>query len=493
MISEQVPSARERGSRVAFRRGVSLLAMTLLLPGSAQLVAGGRALGRAATRTWLVTVSVVAAFALLFVLQRGWAISLYASPLTQWLLAGFFLAAGAGWALLFLDALRLSRPRYMESRRAVALTVVSVLLAAAAGAGGAQASAMARAQADLFGNVFGGGGTSKEHDGRINVLLVGADADAHRDGIRTDTLIVASISARTGRIVLFSLPRNLQHTPFPASSPLRQLYPNGYWCADEACLLNAVYAEGRAHADLYPGVTDPGMAATREAVEETLGLTLNYHAMVDLRGFSALIDAVGGINLDIARPVPIGGGTSRIKGYIEPGRNVHLNGYHALWFARSRAGSSDYERMARQKCVINAMVKQLEPVTVVARFGDIASAGGKIVETDVPTGDVGGLLELAAKGRNLPLASTSFAPPLIVPVKPDLPFIRRTVEEAVDRSEQLDREAARTPAPTASAAPAKPTPKPKKVTVGTSPTRVTAPEDTTRQTDDLEAICGVAN
>lgn len=489
--SEQVPDARERGARVAFRRGLTLQAMTLLVPGSAQLIAGGHGLGRAASRVWLTTVAVVGVFVLLLVVQRGWAIGLYANPVTQWLLAGFFLVAGVGWALLFLDALRLGRPLALGARRGLALVLVSGLLAGAAGAGGAQASALARAQAGLFGSVFGGGGSSRAHDGRINVLLLGADADAHRDGVRTDTVMVASISQTTGRTVLFSLPRNLQHAPFPSDSPLRALYPNGYWCPDEACLLNAVYAEGVAHAELYQGVDDPGMAATREIVEETLGLRLNYHAMVDLPGFSSLIDAVGGINLDIARPVPIGGGTSRIKGYIEPGRNVHLDGYHALWFARSRAGSSDYERMARQKCVINAMVKQLDPVTVVARFGEIATAGGQIVETDVPSGDVAALLELAAKSRNLPLASTSFAPPLITPVTPDLAFIRRTVDEAIDRSEDLDR--AQPPATTAEATPAaSPTAKPKKVTVARTPARVDTPEDRTRQTDDLEAICGVS-
>ena len=55
---------------------------------------------------------------------------------------------------------------------------------------------------------------------------------------------------------------------------------------------------------------------------------------VDLRGFQRFIDAVGGIEIDVKKRTPIGGGTSPIRGWIEPGRQ-RLDGYHALWYARS--------------------------------------------------------------------------------------------------------------------------------------------------------------
>ncbi len=239
--------------------------------------------------------------------------------------------------------------------------------------------------------------------------------------------MVASISANTGRTVLFSLPRNLQHARFPHGTALAKQYPNGYACADQSCLLNAVYALGQQHPEDFGDAADPGIAATRAVVAETLGLGINYYAMVDMRGFRSLIDALGGITLDIAKAVPIGGGSAKVEGYIQPGEEVHLDGFQALWFARSRHGSSDYERMTRQKCVINALVKQANPVTVATRFTALAEAGGAMVTTDVPGGDIARLLELADAGRRLPLASTSFAPPLIEPVKPDFDLIRRTV------------------------------------------------------------------
>src|SRR5699024_10649467 len=171
--------------------------------------------------------------------------------------------------------------------------------------------------------------------------------------------------------------------------------------------------------ELYPDAADPGAQATKEAVEQVTGLTINYYAMVDLHGFEALIDAVGGIRMDSSERVPIGGGTSPISGWIEPGRNVHLDGYHALWFARSREGSSDYARMARQKCVMAAMLKQLDPATVLTKFGAIAKAGEEIAVTDVPQSETGALLELALRAKDTPIASVSFVPPLIQPGDPD--------------------------------------------------------------------------
>lgn len=492
-----ITAVRERVEGIAFRRGITLVLMSLVIPGSAQLVIGSRRLGRLAVKTWLVVVALVAAFVGLFLAQRAWAIAVYANPITQWLLSAAFLVLGTGWALLIVDAWRLARPLDLRGRRRALLSVLSAVLAVAIGFGSVQASAASRSQAQLFGSVFGGGGVFDPNDGRINVLLVGADADPTRPGLRTDAMMVASVDATTGRTVLFSLPRNLQHAPIPVKSPLRQFFPKGYWCADQSCLLNAVYLEGVKHASLYPDPKSAGITALREVVQETLGLRINYYTMIDIQGFETLIDALGGITLDIARPVPIGGGSAKIEGYIKPGRGVPLNGYQAIWFARSREGSNDYDRMARQKCVINAMAKQLTPANVLTKFNDIAAAGGHVLTTDVPTSDLGRILELADKGRRLPLASVSFAPPLIQPVKPDLKVIRTTVVESLQKSREADRAASAqtaTPTPTAPASETTATPEPTAsgpVVAKTAP-KVTASENQTRATDDLAEICGVS-
>lgn len=502
--------AVEQTRRIAWRRGVGLLVLTAVLPGSAQVIAGGRGLGRFSLRVWACVMAVLAGFITTLLLNRGLAITVYTHPATLWIASVVIPVLGIGWALLFLDTWRISHPVAMGQRQ-IGMAALSLLLAAAVGLGATQASALSRSQAELFGTVFAGGGDAEAKNGRINILLIGADAGDDRKGLRADTIMLASVSSTTGRTVLFSLPRNLQHAQFPKGTKLAAQYPNGYACPDQSCLLNAVYELGERHKADFPGA-NPGIAATRAVVGETLGLSINYHAMVDMRGFENLIDALGGVRLDIAKAVPIGGGAAKVEGYIQPGKNVKLNGFQALWFARSRHGSSDYERMTRQKCVMNALAKQVTPVTVATNFTALAKAGGAMVVTDIPTSEVASLLELANTGRRLPLASTAFSPPLIEPSRPDLELIKRTVADEIARSEAADADARRqaeataspgAPTPPASASAtakpsgkpsATPTPTPGEETsavVGKKKEKSNGDFSKQQQTADLEQVCGV--
>ena len=266
--------------------------------------------------------------------------------------------------------------------------------------GGLLASAsMVSAQRDLMGTVFAGGGDHEVKAGRYNILLLGGDAGKDRTGLRPDSMTVASVDAETGRTVLISLPRNMEKVPFPDYSPLHKKFPQGYSCKDHSCMLNAIYTYASEHKDLYPGVSNPGAQATKEAIEGVTGLKINYWALIDLKGFEQLVDAVGGITMDVYRRVPIGGGHAKLYGYVEAGKNRHLDGREALWFARSRSDSSDYDRMVRQKCVMNAMLNQLDPMTVLTKFNKIASASKEIVATDIPTSEINTML---GPGRRRP-------------------------------------------------------------------------------------------
>ena len=489
-MTSAFPDAQSRSQSIALRRGLTMLGMTVVVPGSAQLVGGNQRLGRVAVRIWLTLIALAVLFAVLLFTFRSFAIGLYANPITLQVLRWAALVLGFGWALLFLNAWRIANPSAMSTRGKVIVPLIAFMLALAVGFGSWVLAGAFDAQGRLFGSVFSGGGKAETSKGRYNVLLLGGDAGSDRDGLRPDTMIVASIDADTGRTVLFSLPRNMQWAPFPDSSPLKKLYPNGYWCTDQSCLLNAVYTLGANNAKLYPGVKDPGVQATKEVIGNVLGLEINYYALVDLKGFQALIDAVGGINLDVARKVPIGGGvdltTGRkfpIKGYVGPGKNLHLDGYNALWFARSREGSTDYERMARQKCVLNAMTKQLNPGTVLTKFQEIAKAGEEIMATDLPTSQLGTMLDLAQKGRSLPLSSVSFAPPLILPVKPNFPRIREIVTEKIAAAEAADDKPAKSSSSTTPTGSGSTSPKPSATATATK---------AKTQTDDLDQVCSVS-
>lgn len=466
------------------RRAFVLVLLSAVLPGSAQWLAGNRRVGRIAMTTAALLLGVLLLTGLGLWFWRDLTVRvLLQDPVPAILRVLTWMLLGA-WLVLLGDAWRLARPPRLARWCRLALTtacLVLTLLAATA----TTLLASALTAAGHVSRVLQGGGETEAKAGRYNILLLGVDAAADREGIRPDSINVASIDATTGRSVVFGLPRNLMGVPFPPDSPLHALHPEGYRCGGE-CMLNGIYSLGQENAASYPG-RDAGLAATTEAVEATLGLEINYYAMVDLAGFQSLIDAVGGIRLDIGKRVPIGGIGSAVNGYIGPGQEVHLDGYHALWFARSRVDSDDYERMVRQKCVLAAMAKQLDPAVMATRFVDLAAASSDIVRTDVGPGEVSQLAELALKGRSLPVETVNFAPPLIETAHPDLELIRATVIDTIAASQDLDAPTTDQPDPAVSSGDADSDGEP----AGPAPEAAPATEETTPVAEE-EPVCRVS-
>lgn len=485
-----LPSPQQRSEGIAARRGVVLVLMSALIPGSAQLTLGNRKVGRIALRTWLIVIALLLLVGLGVIFFRSAVISLYANPYTLSGLLVFTVLATLGWIALVVDAWRLARPAAMSQRGKLLTGILTLALVLGGGAVGTAAAVSFGTQARVIGGIFTGGGIEGASDGRYNVLLMGGDAGSDRVGMRPDTMMVASIDAETGRTVLFSLPRNLQWAPFPEDNPLHEKYPDGYWCKSQECLLNAVYMLAEENKSLFPDEKYPGAVATADVVGEILGLRINYWAMIDLAGFEALIDAVGGIRLDINKRIPIGSlsGPKGVYDWIEPGKNVHLDGWNALWFARSREYASDYERMARQKCVMNAMLKQLNPATLAAKFTDIAAASEKVVATNMPSSQIGTMLELALKAKALPMSSVNFSPPLIKPAKPDFEKILTVVQEKIAASEAKDvaRAGGATGGATTTGSQQTSTPK------ASPKASATTSSGTVTQTDDLDEVCSVS-
>ncbi len=486
--TNRIADVRSRSQATVFRRGATMLVMSLIVPGSAQLAAGNRRIGWAGVRIWIALV--VAAFVALVsvFLARNLLLGVVTTGWVLWVGSWLVLALGLFWAFLIVNAWWAARPREMGAVRAGILGGVAIVLAGAVAYGSVFTSSALRSSSDLVSTVLGGGGDTKQKAGRFNILLLGSDAGNDRTGTRTDSISIASVDAQTGRTVLFGLPRNLEDVPFIDSSPLKALYPNGYSCVTHECMLNAVYKLGWDQKALYPGVKDPGVQAMKEAAEAITGLEINYFAMVDMFGFKDLIDALGGIHMDINIPVPVGGDTSSATSWIQPGPNRTLNGAQALWFARERKESTDYARMQRQKCVMSAMLHQMDPLTVATKFGQIAAATGQVLVTDVPASEVATLADLATKARTLDIANVSFAPPLVAPGSPNYDLIRQTAAEAVATSEALDMAAASAPArktssPSAAASTTAPSSNP------TAAKRPTVEESVTTQTDDLSSIC----
>jgi LCP family protein required for cell wall assembly len=427
-----MPPVSERAARVRFRRALSLMAMTLVAPGSAQLVAGNRQVGRVALRIWIGLLGLLVVTLAAVAVHRELIFSLGSNPSLLLLLRLALMAAAVGWAFLFVDAWRLGQPLSlgMAHRRAVvgvngvlSLTVAGTLLFGAH---------LVAVQRDLIVTMFGDGTVTGAHAGRFNVLLMGGDSGAGRWGLRPDAMTVASIDAQSGRTVLISLPRNLEDAPFRRGTVMHEQFPDGFDC--EGCYLNGVSTWAGDNTELFPESDNPGVDATIMAVEGITGLRMNYWAMVNLEGFKRLVDAVGGVELTVRDRIPVGGLGSDVYDYIEPGTRT-LDGFETLWYARAREGSDDYSRMARQKCVMNAMLQQVSPQQAVANFEDIAKASTEMISTNLPASELDTFLSLALKARDQKVSTLSLVPPMINPADPDIPMIRDKVAAAIDQAE----------------------------------------------------------
>ncbi|MBT0773821.1 LCP family protein [Kineosporia sp. J2-2] len=278
---------------------------------------------------------------------------------------------------------------------------------------------------------------------RVNVLLIGSDAGADRIGIRPDTMIVASTDTHSGNTVLFSLPRNLENVPFPLGTPGNSAWPDGFNCGDE-CLLNAIWTWAEGPGSGYERFRNPGLAATEDAIEGATGLKIDTYAMLNLKGFAEFVNAIGGLSVNVRERLPIGGDSDPSSpvyhvatgGWIETGEKQHLDGYHALWFARSRWSSDDYSRMQRQRCVIGAFVDQVDPVTVALQFPKLAKAAKHNITTGIPLRDLDAWVELSKRVQGGKVTSLPFTREVVNVAYPDFDKVHRLVERAIGSSER---------------------------------------------------------
>ena len=425
----------DASARIQFRRGLTLTVMTVLMPGSAQLVTGNRTVGRIAVRTWLGVLAVAALVLAISMTSRRGMFSLATNTAVLHLGVWLLVAGAAAWVALLVDAWRLAQPRRMGRNHRIWMTGLNSALCFATAGAMLFAAHLVNTSSSVLGTVVASESVSGPSGGRYNVLLLGGDSGPDRNGVRPDSLTVASIDSDTGRTVLIGLPRNLEDVPFPKGSVMDTEFPNGFNC-DDSCYLNGVNTWANDRADKFPASygDQPGTRATMDAVQEITGLKINYFALVNMHGFSKLIDAVGGVTMNVRERTAIGGIGSPIRGYIEPGEK-QLTGDQALWYARSRVLNNDFSRMGRQKCVMTAMLQQLNPKSVLLNAEKIADSSKALLTTDIPQQDLGVFMDLALKAKSQKISSVSLVPPVIYTGNPDYKKVRRLVSTAIDQAE----------------------------------------------------------
>jgi LCP family protein required for cell wall assembly len=424
------------------RRAWWLVALNFLIPGAPQALAGNRRLGRfglGATLT-LWTLAVVALVLWLF--WRPVMLTIFSMSWSLWVVALLLAFYAVLWVVLTLDTLRLVRivKTAPSARGWIALLTTAVMIVLSGSA--AYGAYVATTASGFLSSVFIAGPTEPPIDGKYNFLLLGGDAGPDRDGLRPDSITVVSVDATTGQAVTIGLPRNMEDVPFNEDSPLAAVYPEGYGsidgCEVDVCMLNSIYTEVELMSpEMYPDAesqgSEPGIEAMRDAAEAITGLPIQYYVLIDMAGFQQLIDALGGVTVTVPEDVPIHADETftTVAEWIPAGEQ-HLDGYHALWYARSRHGTSDYDRMARQRQIQEAVLAQFNPGNVLSKFQEIAAAGSQVVKTDIPQSMLGYFVDLAGKTKELPITDVELVPENDVdPEEPDYDYIRQLVHQAV--------------------------------------------------------------
>ncbi len=238
---------------------------------------------------------------------------------------------------------------------------------------------------------------------RINVLLVGVDKLPDRSASLTDTMIVASLDPIGKTVSMLSLPRDMVNVPLG----------NGDVYGPK---LNSLMSFAERNPDTFP---KGGMRTLEDAAGTLLDIPIHYYARIDFIGFIAMVDAVGGVDIDVKR-------TLRAKHYdgyglTTPGFRLtkgihHLTGAEALAYARIRkgAGETDFTRAGRQQEVIVALRSSVSSGgSLFWRLPTLLDAVANTIRTDVPTARLPELAAIVDEVRSRDVVRVVIGHPLV--------------------------------------------------------------------------------
>jgi LCP family protein required for cell wall assembly len=177
-------------------------------------------------------------------------------------------------------------------------------------------------------------------ENQINILVLGSDQRVNDGGFRTDTIILVSINTKLHTVTMISFPRDLY------------IYIPG-WTNER---INTVMFHG-------------GFDLFQKTMQHNFGVTPDYFIMVKFDAFQEIIDSLGGIDVEVAitlKDIFLDGNYKKVEPSI-----THMNGATALWYARSRQTTSDFDRARRQQEVLHGVTKRILSVEALENAKDL--------------------------------------------------------------------------------------------------------------------------
>lgn len=265
------------------------------------------------------------------------------------------------------------------------------------------------------------------------ILLLGGDEGPGRWALRTDTMILVSIHKASGRVAMVSIPRNLRGVRFPEGSAMHDEFSKGF-----KDLTNAIFPYVYAHPDVAArylrGDLAPEAVALVTGLSYSMDVTIDDYVLVNMQGFLEIVDALGGVTVNLDKKIPMPGNVPGAKhAYpptIGPGE-VKLDGTLALGYVRSRAADSDYRRMGRQRDLLERLAAQTSGTDVLRNFPQLADIAKENVRTSLTPDEFAFLVDRLRSGTNIQ-ESAGLTPPLINPGRPDWEVIANLVDTLQD-------------------------------------------------------------
>ena len=251
---------------------------------------------------------------------------------------------------------------------------------------------------------------------RVNIVLLGIDKrpDEPVEGTRTDTIMLLSIDPVSKSAALVSLPRDMW-VNIPGYGMQR---------------INVAHAVG-------------GPDLTKKTITADFGIPVQYYARVDFSGFEKLVDTVGGVIIDVERPIKDDEYPTEDYGYqriyVAPGPQL-MDGKHALHYARSRHSENDFGRAARQQKVVLAVRDRALQLNMLPKAPELIGIVQSAMSTDIPAGDMLALARLGSEIDRDKVVNIVIDAELATPfvgadgadlLQPNFPAIRAAIDGAI--------------------------------------------------------------